>query len=121
MKHNPLVSVIVAVYNMKEHIRQCIESVLRQSMTDLELILVDDVSTDGTNWTQYADQTKGRVRTTPRIDEGVARAKYIRITLADCESLNRNYGSKNLKDPSRWRELPRYGIFEFRAYAYVTE
>lgn len=80
-----------------------------------------DVSTDGTNWTQYADQTKGRVRTTPRIDEGVARAKYIRITLADCESLNRNYGSKNLKDPSRWRELPRYGIFEFRAYAYVTE
>ena len=45
MKHNPIVSVVVAVHNMKEHIRQCIESVLNQSMQDLELILVDDVST----------------------------------------------------------------------------
>ena len=42
------VSVVVAVHNMKEHIRQCIESVLTQSHADLELILVDDVSTDGT-------------------------------------------------------------------------
>lgn len=49
MKHNPIVSVIVAVHNMKEHIGQCIESVLGQSMQDIELILVDDVSTDGTD------------------------------------------------------------------------
>ncbi len=42
------VSVVVAVHNMREHIRQCIESVLGQSLHDIELILVDDVSTDGT-------------------------------------------------------------------------
>lgn len=42
------VSIIVAVHNMREHIRQCIESVLSQSLQDIELVLVDDVSTDGT-------------------------------------------------------------------------
>ena len=73
MKHNPLVSVIVAVYNMKEHIRQCIESVLRQSMTDLELILVDDVSTDGTAdiLREYANMDK-RIRLVWRDENGGA-------------------------------------------------
>ena len=58
--HSPLVSVIVAVYNMREHIRQCIESVLAQSLRDLELILVDDLSTDGTAeiLQEYARQDK---------------------------------------------------------------
>lgn len=42
------VSVVVAVYNMRRHIRRCIESILTQSLREIELILVDDVSTDGT-------------------------------------------------------------------------
>lgn len=42
------VSVVVAVHNMRRHIGRCIESVLTQSIGDIELILVDDVSTDGT-------------------------------------------------------------------------
>ena len=60
MKNNPLVSIIVAVYNMKEHIRQCIESVLNQSYDTLELILVDDVSNDGTAdiIREYADSDR---------------------------------------------------------------
>lgn len=41
------VSVIVAVYNMEEHLRQCVESVLAQTLTDVEVVCVDDVSTDG--------------------------------------------------------------------------
>ena len=41
------VSVIVAVYNMKEHLRQCVESVLAQTLKDVEVVCVDDVSTDG--------------------------------------------------------------------------
>lgn len=40
-------SVVVPVYNTKEHLEQCIDSILTQSFENIELILVDDGSTDG--------------------------------------------------------------------------
>ena len=40
-------SVIVPVYNTGKYIRQCIESIRNQSLKDMELLLVDDGSTDG--------------------------------------------------------------------------
>ena len=42
----PLVSVIMPVYNGHDHIRQCLESVMNQTLTDLEIICVDDGSED---------------------------------------------------------------------------
>lgn len=42
----PLISVIVPVYNVETYLRECIESILNQSFSDFELILVDDGSTD---------------------------------------------------------------------------
>ena len=63
MSDSPIVSIVVAVFNMKEHIRQCIESVLGQSVQDIELILVDDVSTDGTaNILKEYQQRDARVK-----------------------------------------------------------
>ena len=43
----PKISVIVPVYNAEKNIQRCAESVLAQDMEDLELILVDDGSRDG--------------------------------------------------------------------------
>ena len=43
---DPIVSIIVPVYNAEETLRRCIESVLNQGFTDFELLLVDDGSTD---------------------------------------------------------------------------
>ncbi len=44
----PLISVIVPVYNIKELLPKCVESIRNQTYTNLEIILVDDGSTDGT-------------------------------------------------------------------------
>lgn len=45
---NPAVSVIVPTYNAEEFVAECVDSVLGQSLSDFELICVDDGSTDST-------------------------------------------------------------------------
>ena len=43
----PLISVLMPAYNVKDYISAAIESVLHQSYTNLELIIINDGSTDG--------------------------------------------------------------------------
>lgn len=43
----PKVSVIVPVYNVEQYLDRCVDSLLRQSLDDMEIILVDDGSPDG--------------------------------------------------------------------------
>ena len=40
------ISVIVPVYNVERYLKRCIESIINQTYKDLEIILVDDGSTD---------------------------------------------------------------------------
>lgn len=41
------VSVVVPVYNQEKYLRQCVDSIVRQTLKEIEIILVDDGSTDG--------------------------------------------------------------------------
>ena len=55
-----LISVIVPVYNVKDYLTRCIESICKQTYGNLQIILVDDGSTDGSGeiCEAYARQDK---------------------------------------------------------------
>ena len=41
-----MISVVIPVYNLEKYIEQTLDSVLAQNISDMEIILVDDMSTD---------------------------------------------------------------------------
>lgn len=70
------ISIIIPIYNIESCLRRCINSVLDQTFSDFELILVDDGSTDqsGAISEEYA-QTDARVRVIHQKNAGVSAAR----------------------------------------------
>ena len=46
MRENPKVSVIIPVYNVEKYLRKCLDSIINQTLKDIEIIIVNDCSTD---------------------------------------------------------------------------
>lgn len=49
MSSSPFLSIIIPVYNVEIYLAECLESVLAQTFTDFEVLLIDDGSTDGSS------------------------------------------------------------------------
>lgn len=70
------VSVVIPVYNIERHLRQCLDSVTGQSLRDMEVICVDDGSTDDSPeiLTEYARKdSRFQIITQPNAGPGAAR------------------------------------------------
>lgn len=81
-----MVSVIVPVYNVAEYLPQCIESICCQTWPDLEVILVDDGSTDGSSGIcdEYAGKDR-RVQVIHKANGGLASARKTGLAAAKGE------------------------------------
>lgn len=80
---NMLLSVIVPVYNVKSYIDRCIHSILTQSYSDIELLLIDDGSTDGSSLLcdEWAKKDK-RIVVVHKVNEGVSAARNMGLDVA---------------------------------------
>lgn len=79
-KNNQLVSVIVPVYNVCQYLEKCIESICAQSYENLEIILVDDGSTDssGNICEKFAIQDR-RIKVFHIENQGVSVARNVAL------------------------------------------
>lgn len=76
MMINPLISVIVPVYKVERYLKQCVDSILNQSFSNFELILVDDGSPDSCPiiCDEYAKQDK-RIKVIHKENGGLSSAR----------------------------------------------
>jgi glycosyltransferase involved in cell wall biosynthesis len=74
MLQSPVVSVVLNTYNRAHLVNRAIESVLSQSVEDIELIVVDDGSTDGTS-KLFAEIKDERLRYIWQVNQGLAAAR----------------------------------------------
>lgn len=91
--NNPLISVIVPVYNAEHSIMRCVESVLAQREPRVELILIDDGSTDSSplmleSWRNHPQvriitQRNGGVSSARNAGIAASRGTYLRFVDAD--------------------------------------
>lgn len=88
MEHNPLISVIVPVYNVEEFLPRCVDSLLEQTYRNLEIILVDDGTRDNSDkiCDVYAARDP-RVRVIHKENGGLSSARNAGIDIAQGEYL----------------------------------
>ena len=74
------ISVIVPIYNVEHYLSRCIDSIINQSFYNMEIILVDDGSTDGSSsLCDYYAERDGRIRVIHQQNYGLVLARKVGI------------------------------------------
>ena len=84
--NDKLISIIVPVYNAEKYLKKCVESIIQQSYQNIEIILVDDGSTDSSG--DICDHLQGkdpRVKVIHKKNEGANAARKSGIKIAQGE------------------------------------
>ena len=104
---NEKISVIVPVYKVEPHLRRCVDSILAQSYTNLEIILVDDGSPDNCPaiCDEYAEKDD-RVRVIHKPNGGLSDARNAGLDIATGEWLS-FIDSDDWIEPSMYETLMR--------------
>ena len=81
--NSPIISISIPVYNVEKYLCQCIESIINQSLIDIEIILVDDGSTDscGGICDKYAAKDS-RIKVIHKENGGLASARQAALEIA---------------------------------------
>lgn len=103
--NNPKISVIVPVYNVEKYLRRCIDSILSQTFSDFELLLIDDGSKDnsGKICDNYALKNQ-RVKVFHNSNQGASAARNFGLSKAKGEYVS-------FIDSDDWMESTYYEDF----------
>ena len=78
-----LISVIIPVYNIEKYLNRCIESIVAQTYTNIEIIIVDDGSTDDCpNICDYLKKKDSRIKVIHKINGGLSSARNAGMDIA---------------------------------------
>ena len=82
--NNPFVSIVVPVYNVERYLDRCLNSLIHQSLKNIEIILVDDGSTDASPsiCDKYVDQDQ-RIKVIHKQNEGLGMARNSGMDIAE--------------------------------------
>ena len=73
---NALISVIVPIYNVEDYLEKCISSIINKSYSNLEILLIDDGSTDDScDICDKYEKKDNRIRVIHKSNEGLVRAR----------------------------------------------
>ncbi|MGI6078424.1 MAG: glycosyltransferase [Fastidiosipilaceae bacterium] len=100
-----LVSILVPVYNTEEYLRQCLDSLINQTLKDIEIICVNDGSTDNSPkiLNEYA-QKDGRVKIVNKSNGGLPSARNAGIDVARGEYVG-FVDSDDYVEPNMFKKL----------------